>query len=206
MINKKDIILIGYSGHSYVCIDTIKLNQFNIKGYCDSLLKESNPYFLNYLGDEEKYQIQKNDFFFISIGENTIRKNIYNKLKTNNFINVIHPSSNISESVFIKENSNVLVNANVVINAQSKICKGVILNTGAIIEHECKIGDFSHIGPGAVICGNVNIGERTFVGSNTVIKQGVNIGNNVTIGAGSVIIKDIADNKKVVGNPGKIIN
>jgi acetyltransferase-like isoleucine patch superfamily enzyme len=41
------------------------------------------------------------------------------------------------------------------------------------------------------------------VGANTVIKQGVKIGRNVIIGAGSVILKDIADNKKIVGNPGK---
>jgi serine acetyltransferase len=33
----------------------------------------------------------------------------------------------------------------------------------------------------------------------------VKIGRNVIIGAGSVILKDIGDNKKIVGNPGKEI-
>ena len=51
----------------------------------------------------------------------------------------------------------------------------------------------------------MKVGEGTFIGANSVIKQGVTIGKNVVIGAGSVIIKDIEDNKKVVGNPQRFI-
>ena len=51
----------------------------------------------------------------------------------------------------------------------------------------------------------MTIGELTFIGANSTIIQGKRIGKKCTIGAGTVVIRDIDDNSKVVGNPGKII-
>ena len=45
----KKINIIGYSGHSYVCIEIALLNNFII-GYCDLNKKNKNPYNLSYLG------------------------------------------------------------------------------------------------------------------------------------------------------------
>ena len=53
--------------------------------------------------------------------------------------------------------------------------------------------------------GSVSVGDNTFVGANAVIKQGVKIGKDVVVGAGTVVIRDIPDNEKLVGNPGRYI-
>lgn len=201
-LNKNQIIIIGYSGHSYGCIEIAINTGFSVIGYCDINKKSVNPYGLKYLGNEKDIYI--NNKVFISIGNNVIRKKVFKKIEnSDDFLNLSlkHPNSIISNSSQIKNQT--LISAGVIINPQVKINKGCIINTGAIIEHECNIGSFSHIGPGSVLLGNVSIGNNCMIGANSVIKQGVKIGNNVVVGAGSVILDDIHDNLTMVGNPGK---
>ncbi|MAD12259.1 MAG: acetyltransferase [Flavobacteriaceae bacterium] len=201
-MTNNNIIFIGYSGHSYGCIEVALSCGFSVNGYCDILEKSSNPYNLKYFGHEDT--INSKNKVFISIGDNTIRRSIYEKLYKNDFLlntTLIHPSSTISKSSLIEEQT--LICASVIINPQVKIGVGCIINTGAIIEHECLIGKFTHIAPGAVLCGNVKIGSGCMIGANAVVKQDVKIGDNVTIGAGSVVLNDINSNTTFVGNPAK---
>ena len=203
MINKK-IVIIGYSGHSYGCIEVAIKQGFSIVGYHDVLEKVINPYHLKYLGHEDN--IDLNNKAFIATGDNSIRRKIYEKLRSNNiFLNtiLIHSNTTISKSSLIEEQT--FISAGVIISPQVKIGVGCIINTGAIIEHDCSIGKFSHIAPGAVLAGNVSIGSGCMIGANAVIKQGVKIGDNVIVGAGAVVLKDVNSNTIFVGNPAKQI-
>jgi sugar O-acyltransferase (sialic acid O-acetyltransferase NeuD family) len=204
----KSLILIGYSGHSFVIHDIFLSQNIKAEFYCDTSEKSHNPLNLNYLGDYAdalaKGIFQDKDYF-ISIGNNAVRKKIQLALSEKNHfpLNAIHNS--VIFSNFASLGQGVMLSMGTVVNAFAKIGDGVIINTNATIEHECQIGDFVHIAPGAVLCGNVSVGEMTFIGANSVVKQGISIGKNVTIGAGSVIIKDIPDNTTWVGNPAKIM-
>ena len=205
MTNKA--VIIGYSGHSYVVIDTLLTNGYQVLSYCEAHKKAENPYQLAYLGDEKEMQViekLKSMSAFIGVGENAIRENIY-KYLTANEINcpyVIHKSACVSALSEISDATVIMPGA--VVNAKSIIGKAVICNSSSVIEHECVIGDYSHVAPGAVLAGNVRIGKNTFVGANSVIKEGIIIGSNVIIGAGSVVVKDIADGALVYGNPARI--
>jgi sugar O-acyltransferase (sialic acid O-acetyltransferase NeuD family) len=206
----KSIIIIGYSGHSYVICDIFEsIISQKLIGYCENEEKVFNPYNLKYFGQETSelgLQNIRNNCYFIGIGRNFIRGKVQKNLQnTYNLypINAIHKSAVISKMATLGKG--IMVGVNVSINALATVGDGVICNTGCIIEHECIIGNFAHIAPGAVLAGNVSIGEQTFVGANSVIKQGIKIGKNVTIGAGTVVIKDIPDNVTVVGNPQRII-
>ena len=203
MINKK-IVIIGYSGHSYGCIEVAIKQGFSIVGYHDVLENISNPYNLKYLGHEDT--IELNNKAFITLGDNILRRKIYEKLHLKDIsLNTIlvHPDSTISKTSLIEEQT--FISAGVIINPQVKIGVGCIINTGAIIEHDCSIGKFSHIAPGAVLAGNVSLGNGCMIGANAVIKQGVKIGDNVIVGAGAVVLKDINSNNTFVGNPAKQI-
>jgi sugar O-acyltransferase (sialic acid O-acetyltransferase NeuD family) len=207
--NKKNIVLIAYSGHSFVVYDILKSQNEVITSYCDSEEKANNPFLLQYLGKESSeiaLAVLQNDDYFVCIGNNSIRRKVQENMTTLTGkapINAIHQKSTISPTATL--GNGAMVSAGVVINSLSNIGDGVICNTNCTVEHESVIGKFVHIGPGAVLCGNVHVGENTFIGANTVIKQGTKIGKNVMIGAGAVVIEDIPDNCTAVGNPCKII-
>ena len=201
------MILIGYSGHSYVINGILHTLGIKTTGYCDSEEKKNNPFLLRYFGkelSETGIKVLTQNDFFISTGNNVIRRNIFDNLAIRNLlpINVIHPSSVVDYSVEIARHG-VMISANSTINALAHVGTGAICNTYSIIEHECQIGDFAHIGPGAVLCGNVHVGENSFIGAKSVVREGIKIGKNVIIGAGSVVVKDIPDNSKVAGNPAR---
>lgn len=207
MLDKK-VILIGYSGHSFVVAETALENGLKIIGYSDKEKSNSDPYNLSYLGFEKNDDFigwQNEVSFIFGIGDNRLRQNISILIesKGKTVETIIHKTANISKNALIGSGS--FISKNVVVNALAVVGKNVILNTGCIIEHECVLGNAVHIAPGAVLAGNVSIGERTFVGANAVIKQGIVVGKDVVIGAGTVIIANIPDGKKVVGNPGRII-
>jgi sugar O-acyltransferase (sialic acid O-acetyltransferase NeuD family) len=206
MIENK-FILIGYSGHAYVVHNILESTGKKIFAYCDAIKKESNPFELNYIGtetSEEGIELLSKNCFFISIGNNNVRRKVYKTLAEKSLFssNAVHVSAILCKSVFIHPNA-VMISAGVIINPLTKIGMGSICNTGCIIEHECTVGDFSHIGPGTVLCGNVTVGENSFVGAGSVVRQGITIGKNVVIGAGSVVVKDIPDNRTVMGCPAK---
>jgi len=201
------MILIGYSGHAFVAYGIFHAAGNKVTGYCDVSEKEYNPFGLTYVGSENSVtalEVLKQYGFFIAVGDNGLRKKIYDSLQLKNItpVNAIHPSAIMDGSVYIAAGA-VMIAANVTINPLARIGTGVICNTGCIIEHECVVGEFAHIGPGAVLCGNVKIGEGTFVGAHAVIKQGITIGKNAMIGAGAVVVKDVPDNTTVMGVPAR---
>tara|TARA_B110000114_G_C14946060_1_gene338378 strand:- start:157 stop:774 length:618 start_codon:yes stop_codon:yes gene_type:complete len=194
--------IIGYSGHSFVILDSAIKLKLNCTGYYDRNKKEFNPFDIDYLGLEDN--IINKERIFITIGDNKIRRNVYEDLIKKDFItflNIIDPTSSVSKFAFIKPDSSISIGIKSVINSLAKIETGVIINTGAIIEHEVKIGKFSHVGPNATICGDATIGENVFIGANAIIKQGVRIDDNSIIGAGSVVLNNIPSNSTYVGNP-----
>jgi len=194
--------IIGYSGHSFVILDSAIKLKLNCTGYYDRNKKEFNPFDIDYLGLEDN--IINKERIFITIGDNKIRRNVYEDLIKKDFItflNIIDPTSSVSKFAFIKPDSSISIGIKSVINSLTKIETGVIINTGAIIEHEVKIGKFSHVGPNATICGDATIGENVFIGANAIIKQGVRIDDNSIIGAGSVVLNNIPSNSTYVGNP-----
>lgn len=200
----KKIAIIGYSGHSYVVLSSLKAVEAPAHYYCDEHEKTENPYELTYLGSErsEEVRIKLREMdYFISVGDNLIRKRIQVALSEYRHypINVIDPTASLQFSVNLGHG--VFIAPNCTVNALSTIGDGVVCNTGSIIEHECQIGDYSFISPGAVLCGNVTIGENSYIGANAVIKQGVRIGSGVVIGAGSVVLDDVPDGTRAVGNP-----
>ncbi len=201
-------VIIGYSGHAYVVVESYIANGSKISFYADLKESQKNPFDLEYLGFESDTNFKGWDLslkYILGIGDNHLRYEIGQLLLSKSQIieSVFDPNAIISKSANFGVGN--FVSKGVLINAFSTIGSFTILNTGCIIEHECEIGTASHIGPGAVLCGNVKVGKRTFIGANSIIKQGVVIGNDVIIGAGSVILNNVVSNSKVVGNPAKLI-
>lgn len=201
------MLLIGYSGHAFVVHGILTAAGKIVLGYCDKEEKANNPFKLQYFGDENSAKALETfpkTGFFIAIGDNGIRKKIYDQLAVKELypFHAIHPTAVVDSSVVLAPYG-IMIAAGAIINPLARIGEGVICNTGCIIEHECEVGRFAHIAPGAVLCGNVKIGEQTFVGAGAVVRQGITIGSNAMIGAGAVVVKDVPDNATVVGIPAR---
>lgn len=201
-------ILIGYSGHAYVVADAAIRNKFQIIGYADVQKAIKNPFDLKYLGFEKSKDFRgwnKNYGFILGVGDNGLRDKLGKLILERNeeLSTVIHSSSAVSDKVYIGKGTFIAAGSK--INPIVEISDSVIINTGSIVEHECTIKRSAHIAPGAVLAGNVTVGIRSFIGANSVIKEGVLIGDDVIVGAGTVVLKDVPDNTRIVGNPGRVI-
>lgn len=143
--------------------------------------------------------------FFVAIGDNAVRKQIYEKLLSMNLepVNAIHKTAVISP--YAKIGKGVLINSGALINVNAVIGDNTIINTGAIIEHDNVLGSHVHIGPGACLGGTVEIGDLTFVGLNATIRNNTKIGKNSIVGMGSAVVKDVPDNVIYAGNPARFL-
>lgn len=210
IINEKDIIIIGAGGHASVVIDTIKSvnneqHTWNILGCLEdgNIKKCLEIPVIGKVDDFKNHDLDKT-YFFIAIGNNEIRANIYKKMNNCKFPTLCHPNSTIGSNVNIGLGS--LLMSNTIINANTIIGEHCIINTGAIVEHDCKISNFVHISPGTTLCGNVSVGESSHIGAGSVIIPNKNIVENIIIGAGSVIIRDCIEVGTYVGNPACKLN
>ena len=154
--------------------------------------------------DCEAIQEKNQEYLFVvGIGNNYIRKEIFEKYRLN-YYTAIHPSAIISNQVQIGKGTVIM--ANVVINANADIGTNCIINTGSIVEHDNKIKNNVHISPNATLCGTVEIGELTHIGASATVKNNTTICNECIIGAGAVVVKNIEEKGTYVGVPVKIIN
>jgi sugar O-acyltransferase (sialic acid O-acetyltransferase NeuD family) len=210
-LNDGKVCIVGYSGHGYVVIEALTAGGYHVNAYCDAYLKTENPYDLLYLGSEKEQKVlsklrDDNYCFFVSIGNNQLRKMAFEYLNRSLISSVVanHPASIVSVTSEIGTAS--FIAAGAIVQSYAKVGVGVICNSGSIVEHQCEIGNFSHIAPGAVLCGNVHIGHETLIGAGSVINPGISIGNNVIVGSGSVVTRNIPDNTVFAGNPARQIN
>lgn len=204
----KKVVIIGAGGHAKVIADIIEKSGDIVYGFLDDNKEIGETIIKTYkvLGKVSECKYLQSDikelYFVIAIGNNYIRKDIYERY-TLNYYTAIHPSCNLGIDVKIKEGTVIM--PNVCINTSSKIGKNCIINTGAIIEHDNEIQDYVHISPNVTICGTVKIGSFTHIGAGAVVKNNLSITDNCTIGAGAVVVKNIEEKGTYVGVPAKIV-
>ena len=105
----------------------------------------------------------------------------------------------------------VMIENNVEIASGCTIDRGSVdftkIGENTYIDNQVHIAHNVHIGSNCLIAGQVgfagssNIGNNVSIGGQAGISGHLKIGNNVKIGGGSGVVKDIEDNKIVMGYP-----
>lgn len=200
MNKDKPVIILGAGENGQVVKNIFRLNGNENIFFLDDNTKL--PLVHGSLETFHKYSSDQYDFF-VSFGENILRKKWFNMLMENkiNPINAVHPQSFLEASVSLGKN--VMIGANVYINIGTVIDNNVILNSGCLIEHDNIVTNHAQLGPGVITGGKVSIGKESFVGMGSIIIDHIRIGKKSIIGAGSVVISDTDDNGLYVGIPAK---
>lgn len=201
----RKLIIFGASGHAEVVADIAMKNGYEIEGFLDDNESISEVIGIKKIGkvsDCVKYKDSCD--FAIGIGNNAVRKKIFEAYPDLNYVTLIHPTASIGINVEIKRGTVVMPMT--VVNACATIGEFCVINSGAVVEHDCKIGNFTLIAPNATVCGVCNLGNEVYMGAGSAVKQVINICDNVTIGLGSVIIKDITEPGTYIGVPVKKID
>jgi len=205
-IKAKKIAILGAGGHGKVVGEIAHLNNFKIIDFFDDNYKNIKNYPFSIKGNLNKFKKLYNqyDFWFISVGNNLERKDIFIKFKKfrKNLTNLIHPKSIVSK--LSKLEYGICIMANSVVNAGSKIKKGSIINTSASIDHDCIICNFVHIAPNVTLCGNVLVDNETLIGAGSSVHPNTKIGKNVKIAIGSKVFRDLGDSLIYINNNGQI--
>jgi sugar O-acyltransferase (sialic acid O-acetyltransferase NeuD family) len=147
----------------------------------------------------------KNIEFIVSIGEPSIRKKIYNKIKLHNLkiTTLIDPNALVSDTAKIGDG--VIVFPFSVISSSTEIMENVSVNTHTTIGHDILIESHSVISSNVTIGGNNKIGTETFIGLGVQTKENLNIGSEVIIGMGAIVFADIDNCMIAMGNPARPI-
>ena len=197
----KNLIIIGAGGHGksvgWVAKTTKKWK--NIYFLDDKI---SNKQVLGKFADRIKFKDQD---FFIGVGDNKLRKELYLSLKKDGYSlpSIISPSSDITSAKV--GNGSIIMNR-CLINVDTIIEEGVIINNQVLIEHDCLISSFVHLSPSVNIAGSTKIGELSWIGIGSIIIQKLNIASNVIVGAGSTVIDSIQKAGTYVGTPARLVN
>ena len=194
----KAIYLYGASGHAKVIIDILIAQGIEVAGLIDD-----NSELDELMGYRVYHEVPLNESLIISIGSNSIRKRLAEKLNSVNFTTAIHPSSVISPKSSVGVGSVVMQGA--IIQSSAVVGRHCIINTAASVDHDCLLEDFVHISPNATLCGNVFVGEGSQVGAGAVVIPGIKIGKWSLVAAGAVVMRDVPDNVLVMGNPARVV-
>ena len=209
-MKKKKAIIIGAGGNSRVVVSILNsLNTHNIFGILDLKVSDSSEIILGIpvIGSIDKIiDFDKNIFdIFLAIGDNSLRRFIFKKVKRYNFS---FPNL-VSKQAIVDVNSE-MGEANIVcprafVGPSSIIGDNNLINTGAIIEHEACIKDHCHFSPLSVVAGRSYINNECFIGTNATIIDKITITEKVIVGAGSTVIGDITRSGTYVGTPARLI-
>lgn len=187
--------IFGASGHGKAVIELAEIHSI-VDGVFDD--NPIHTHLLGYSIFNSSKGIESSAQFFIAIGDNHNRREVYKRLGVDRFYGtLIHPSAIVSQRSLVGQGTVIMEGAIIKVNAV--IGNQVIINTAASVDHDCVVGDFVHIAPRATLCGGASIGEGTIVGAGSVVTPYVKIGSWCKISAGSVVNRDIPDGAIWVG-------
>ena len=161
-----NLLIIGMGGHGYVTYEIAKrMHLFNKIDFID----DHNDQALGTMKDLK--QLQGNyDTIHVSIGNNTLREEIYKKAKGLGYTcaNLIDPTSYVSESAQLAEG--VLIEPHAIVNANTVIGDGTIISVGAIVDHNAVIENYCHINAGAICKAGSHVKAYAKVDAGEVVK------------------------------------
>lgn len=143
------------------------------------------------------------DMAYVEIGEST-------KIWHPELVNIYGSKESICKiGSCVNIGAFVEIGPGVVIGNNVSIAAFCFIPFGVTIEYSCFIGPRVTFTNDKYPPGNkedwrpILVKHGTSIGAGSIILPGVTIGENVLIGAGTVVTRDVSNNSRIVGNPGR---
>ena len=186
-----NLLIIGAGGHGQCCMSIAeRMNIFDK---------------ISFLDDDERYELSdvvvgkiedldkltnEYDSVFVAIGNNEVRKKLYDKARLLGYklSILIDPHASVSKYCYIGEGSVIFPCA--VLETNCHVSKGCIISSNTTINREAYISDYVSIHSNSVIRKRVHIGESTLIESRCVISPDIIIKPYSYISEGRVVNND----------------
>ena len=205
----RNLIIIGASGFAREIYDlaiTCYGNDpdFKIKGFLsDSPSDIQEMGYPPVLAKIDEYIIEPGDVFFCGIGKVQDRKKTVEIIRDKGgvFINLIHPTANISPSV--KLGIGVGIKSFCVISSDVTIGNFSFLQSSVIMGHDVQIGKYCQVNSFAFFAGYSKVCELGTINAGAKIIQNIVVEEEAVVGIGSVVLKKVRKGTTVFGVPAK---
>lgn len=206
----KTLAFIGAGSHSDAVLPMVDHFEYRFMGYYDDKdITEYNEFpILGKLSDVKPALDNGDiDYVFIAVGDNDVRRNVYDELGKEHhgkLINIVSKTATVLSQDSLA-GTGIFIGHNAFVGAKVEIHDNCVINTGAVIEHHCKIGPHCNIAPNSTLNGIVTLGEEAYIGSGAIVIQSKTICAKAMVGAGAVVVKDIEESGTYVGAPARRI-
>lgn len=207
----KTLIIIGAGNigkilYEYALLSKSYQNQWIVKGFIDNTIHSMDgEFYPPIISTIDDYIPDKNDVFIcaeVKVADRFLHSQLIRQ-KGGEFVNIIHPSANISKTSIM--GSGVFIGAFSTISINTAILDDVLIQDHCNIGHDSRIGEYSHLYVGTILCGRNAIAPKVSIYTGSVIYPDVKIEMSATVGAGSVVNRKVKENEIVIGNPAKKI-
>lgn len=193
----KKIYLLGAGSHAKSVSDVLKSTYKDVKIVLVDNRSGAGDMQQNELSSKSEGTI------FVTIGDNVVRRRVFEKFTAYKFANVVSFLSYVSLDA--KLGKGIFVGNFCHVGPGAFIGDNTIINTAAVVEHDVKVGKHCHLAPNSVLAGNSSIGDMVFVGTSASVINNVTVCSDVVIGAGAVVVENITEPGTYVGCPAKMI-
>lgn len=195
----RDLFIVGAGGFGREAVWTVeRINNsqpqpiWNIIGFADDDPSKATGNFEGYpmLGAVEKVsKDHPGSSVLIAIGDNKIRRKIYDRLRGHDFPVFIDPAAQVSPTAEFQHG--VFVAPEAIISVGTMIGKFAIVNARSGIGHDSVVGEFSNICPGVSISGHTVLGKDVFMGTNSCTAPGIKIGDGAVVSCAMPVLKNL---------------
>lgn len=213
-MRKKHLLIIGARGWgreiyaSIINSSEYKMGKIDIKGFLDSDSKAFEGLRGVYppiISSPEEYKIQKDDIFFVALGEPSWRKHYAEmfEAKGAHFHTIVCDGAYINPTAKIGEGS--FIAAWTTVSDNVTIGKHVMIHGFSTIGHNAMIDDYASLEAYVFIGGLSKIGKESVMHIRSSLTRNKSIGSQVEVGANSVVMRNAEDGIHLFGNPAKKI-
>jgi UDP-perosamine 4-acetyltransferase len=205
----KTIYILGVGRNTIVTIDLAEACGFVVGGLYHYLDDRTGELLFGHriLGSNSELFASdiSGKYFAVSMGDNDIRADLYQKILQRGGIvpTMIHPTASVSKYATVK--SGVMILPNSVVDPDTVIDENTIISAKSSVLHNCRVGKHCFLAPDAVLGANTVVDDYAMIGLNATVlsNKAAHIGRHSIEAAGAVVTKPVAPETTVAGIPAK---